>query len=73
MSQSLRSLTKYEQMSESLVFIEGIAHLLTFSQKTSDSLRKPMSEFPTLVLFHSLRLIQYTYLHIQKETPQREA
>ena len=56
MSDSLRSLTKNERpwancpgcslrMSESLVF-ELIAHSLIFSQKTSDSLRKLMSEFP---------------------------
>ena len=30
-------------------FFERIAHLLIFLQKTSDSLRKPMSEFPALV------------------------
>ena len=30
-------------------FFERIAHLLIFLQKTSDSLRKPMSEFPTLL------------------------
>ena len=39
MSESLRSLTKNEKMSE----------LLIFSQKTSDLLRKPMSKFPTLI------------------------
>ena len=55
MSDSLRSLTKKERlranrsgrspkMSESLVFF---AH---FFAKTSDSLRKPMSEFPALIL-----------------------
>ena len=49
MSDLLRLLTKNEQMSESLVFFERIAHLLIFSQKTSDSLIKPMSEFPALV------------------------
>ena len=31
-------------------FFERIAHLLIFLQKTSDSLRKPMSEFPALVI-----------------------
>ena len=30
-------------------FFERIAHLLIFSQKTSDSLRKPMKEFPILL------------------------
>ena len=48
-SESLRSLTKTERMSE-LLFYAQIAHLLIFSQKTSDSLRKLMSEFPALVL-----------------------
>ena len=43
MSESLRLLTKNEQMSESLN-----THLLIFSQKTSDLLRKPMIEFPAL-------------------------
>ena len=37
-SKSLRSLTKNAPMRESLIF----------SQKTSDSLRKPMSKFPAL-------------------------
>ena len=32
-------------------FFEGIAHSLIFGQKTSDSLGKPMSEFPALVLY----------------------
>ena len=40
-SESLRSLTKYERC-------EQIAHSLIFSQKTSDLLGKPMSEFPAL-------------------------
>ena len=55
MSDSLRSLTKKERlranrsgrspkMSESLVFFAN------FFAKTSDSLRKPMSEFPALIL-----------------------
>ena len=30
-------------------FFERIAHSLIFSQKTSDSLRKPKSEFPALL------------------------
>ena len=59
MSDSLRWLTKYEQpwanrlghspkMSKSLIFWanRSFTHLVT---KTSDSLRKPMSEFPTLL------------------------
>ena len=38
-SESLRSLTKNERIAR---FFERIAHLLIFSQKTSDSLRNPM-------------------------------
>ena len=45
MSGLLRSLTKNERIAR---FCERIAHLLIFSQKTSDSVRKPMSEFPAL-------------------------
>ena len=30
-------------------FLEQIAHLLIFEQKTRDSLGKPMSEFPALL------------------------
>ena len=62
MSDSLRWLTKNEQpwgnrsgrspkMSECQIacFFQQIAHSLIFSQKTSDLLRKPMSEFPALI------------------------
>ena len=49
MSDSLRWLTKNERIT---CFFEQFAHLLIicwfFLQKTSDSLRKPMSELPTL-------------------------
>ena len=45
MSDSLRSLTKNEQIA---CFYEQITHSLIFSPKTSNSLRKPMSEFPAL-------------------------
>ena len=41
-NRELRSLTKNERMSEMLIFLS------IFGQKTSDSLRKPMSEFPAL-------------------------
>ena len=40
-------LTKNERSAR---FFERVAHWLIFSQKTSDSLRKPMREFPALVL-----------------------
>ena len=62
-SKSLRSLTKNERCeriaqvahqkwaNEQIArFFELIAHSLIFSQKTSDSLRKPMSEFPALLV-----------------------
>ena len=45
MSKSLSLLTKNERMSEPLVFL---SESLIFSQKTSNLLRKPMSEFPVL-------------------------
>ena len=48
-SKSLRSLTKNEPMSESLVFLSEFLICSFFSQKTRDSLRKPMSEFPALL------------------------
>ena len=54
-SESLRSLTKNERMSESLVFFEQIAYALIFSQKLSDSLRKPMSEFPALAVHFCIK------------------
>ena len=44
-SESLRSLTKNERMSELLVFL---SESLIFGQKTSNSLGKPMSKFPAL-------------------------
>ena len=43
MSESLRLLTNNEQMSESLI-------CSFFRKKTSDLLRKPLSEFPALIL-----------------------
>ena len=44
-SELLRSLTKNERMSESLIFL---SESLIFWQKTSDSLGNQMSEFPAL-------------------------
>ena len=65
-SESLRSLTKNErceriahqneQMKESLVFFERIAHSLILCKTMSDSLRKQMTDFPTL--------IPSTYFHL---------
>ena len=46
MSESLRQLTKNERMSASLIF----------SQKTNDSLRKPMGKFPALQYRHISRI-----------------
>ena len=54
-SKSLRSLTKNEQIPRFFEriarFFELIAHSLIFSQKMIDLLRKPMSEFPTLLFY----------------------
>ena len=48
LSKSLRSLTKNEQMSELLIFWANHSFANFFAKKTSDSLRKLMSEFPNL-------------------------
>ena len=61
-SESLRSLTKNEQIPRFFEriarfferiarFFELIAHSLIFSQKMIDLLRKPMSEFLTLLFY----------------------
>ena len=47
MSDSLRLLTKNERMSELLVFLSE-SLICSFFRKTSDLLRKQMSEFPAL-------------------------
>ena len=47
--ESLRLLTKKWANEWITNFFEQITHSLIFRQKTSDSLGKPMSEFPTLV------------------------
>ena len=49
-SKSLRSLTKNEQMRESLVFLSDSLIRSFFCKITSDSLRKPMSKFPALII-----------------------
>ena len=54
-SESLRSLTKNEWMSETLIFWGGIAHSLIFGQKTNDSLEIPMSEFPALHVLYIIK------------------
>ena len=50
MSKSLRSLTKNERMSESLIFLGKSLIRSFFLQKTSDLLGNQMSEFPALSL-----------------------
>ena len=45
----LKGLTKPERMSDH--FFERIAHLLMFGQKPSNSLGKPMSQFPAMVFW----------------------
>ena len=47
-SELLRSLTKNERCERIANFYEQIVYLLFFSQKTSDSLTKPMNKFPAL-------------------------
>ena len=49
MSELLRSLTKNDRMSELLVFLSELLIRSCFCKKTSDWLRKPMSEFPALL------------------------
>ena len=49
-SESLRSLTKNEQMSKLLVFLSELLIRSFFRKKTSDSLRKPMSKLPALFI-----------------------
>ena len=49
MRDSLRSLTKNERMSELLIFLSESLIRLFFCKKTSDSLRKPLSEIPALL------------------------
>ena len=71
-SESLRSLTKNElpwgicsgrspKLSESLVLLSELLIRSFFSQKTSDSLRKPISEFPALFQIHRLPLNEFSY------------
>ena len=48
MNDSLRSLTKNERMSESLIVLSKSLIHSFFLKKTSDSLRKTTSEFPIL-------------------------
>ena len=59
MNDLLRSLT--QKMSEwaNRSFFERIAHSLIFSQKTSNSLRKPMSEFPALLYTECIQCIVF--------------
>ena len=56
MSNSLRLLTKNERMSEVLVFLSKSLICSFFCKKTSDSLRKPMSKFPALLLVWFINL-----------------
>ena len=48
-------------------FFEQIAHLLIFLQKMSDSLGKPMSEFPALVevRVYSLKMTVLSYVKVR--------
>ena len=67
-SESLRSITKNEQCEQfaqfahqKLVTMSESFRSLICSQKTSDSLRKPISEFPALFQIHRLPLNEFTY------------
>ena len=51
MSESLRSLTKNEQMSESLIFLSE-SLIRSFLDKNDG---KPMSEFPALLFHNAIR------------------
>ena len=66
MCESLRWLKTNERMSESLIFLEQIVHLLIFGQKTSDLLGKPMSEVPALFISNKERedncIVHCTYI-----------
>ena len=53
MSESLRSLTRNEQMSELLVLMSESLICPFFLQKTSNLLRKLMSNFPALIKTHT--------------------
>ena len=74
-SESLRSLTKNEQMSKLPVFLanRSFAHYsLIFRKKNSDSLRKPMSQFPTLIsLAKSVRDKKCVRLLVTKENQKK--
>ena len=43
-------MSDHEGIAQVTRFFEQIAHSLIFSLKTSDSLGKPMSEFPALII-----------------------
>ena len=65
MSESLRLLTKRERMRESLAFLSKSLIGSFICKKTSDLLRKPLSEFPTLAKPHPTELSPIpTELHI---------
>ena len=49
-------------------FFERIAHLTNFLQKTSDSLRKPMSEFPALRGVKWPKFLKLHRVHPTKES-----
>ena len=84
-SESFRSLTKNEQCERIAQvahqkkanewithFFERIAHSLIFSQKTSNSLRKPMSEFPALSITIVKFLINKSFYNLQYNNWRRK-
>ena len=71
MSGSLRSLTKNELMSKLLVFLANRS-FVHFLQKTSDSLRKPMSEFPALIFHRKFAWWIFTIKRLEDFLPDIE-
>ena len=60
-SESLRLLTKNEQMSESLIFLSQLLICSFLGKKTSDSLGKPMSKFPALKIYQLIAFLNSAY------------
>ena len=58
-SELLRSLTKNERIAR---FFEQITHSLIFSQKTSDSLRKPTSKFQAMGISQQVKTTDFNIL-----------
>ena len=69
MSESLKLLTKNERIARfwaNCSFFEPITHSLIYSQKTSNLLRKFMSEFPALKILYNkvFSVTNYIYMYL---------